>query len=328
VPAGVRLEPLLDEVFAGDGPLGRTFAVVVVHRGRVVAERYAGTLERFDGPGVAVGPSTPLLSWSMAKSMLHAAVGILSAEGRLDLGAPAPVPSWRAAGDPRQGITLDHLLAMRDGLLFAEEYAEGAPSDVIEMLFGEGRHDVARFAADRPPAAAPGTRFSYSSGSSNIVSGVVARELGPGDPYRRFLSDRLFGPIGAASADPGFDDAGTWVASTFLHATARDFARFGLLYLRDGVFDGRRVLPEGWVDTARRARSVDPADGQHYANHWWVVADGWGTFAATGYAGQSVTVCPAADLVVVRLGETPLDRYPELRRWRASVVAAFATGGG
>lgn len=312
VPAGVDLEPLLDLAMDDDGSLARTSAVVVVHRDRIVAERYHP--ERAD-------PTTPLLSWSMAKSVLHATVGLLVGDGRLALDLPAAVPEWQAPGDPRRAITLDDLLSMRDGLDFAEDYVDPGNSDVIEMLFGSGKHDVAHFAADRPLAAVPGTRFNYSSGTSNIISGVIARVLGPGEPYRQFLVERLFEPIGARSMTPSFDEAGTWVASTFLHATARDFARFGTLYLHNGVRAGRRILSEAWIGTARQARSVDPTDRQVHSNHWWVDGD---TFACLGYGGQSITVTPATDLVVVRLGDTPTERYPDLRRWRRKMVEAFA----
>lgn len=323
VPAGVAVGRLLDSAFDDRGPLATTLAVVVVHRGRVVAERYQGELPRFDRPPEPVGPSTPLPSWSMAKSMLHAAVGILVTEGALELDRPAPVPEWHGRGDPRRRITLRHLLEMRDGLDFAEDYVDARASDVIEMLFGSGAQDTAHFAADRPLVAGPGERFNYSSGTSNVVSGVVARLVGPGDPYRRFLAERLFGPIGATSATPTLDRAGTWVASSYVHATARDFARFGLLYLRGGVWGGRRLLPSAWVDAARRPRSVDPVDSARHSAHWWVEDDGHGTIRCAGYEGQSITVCPAADLVVVRLGKTPADRYPDLARWRAAVVEAF-----
>ena len=113
---------------------------------------------------------------------------------------------------------------MRDGLAFAEDYVDGEVSDTIQMLFGDGQADMAHFAADRPLAAPPGTRFNYSSGTSNIISGIVARTVGPGESYARFLHSRLFGPLGMSSADPEFDEAGTWVASSSLYATARDFA--------------------------------------------------------------------------------------------------------
>ncbi len=325
LPPGVDLTPLLDEVCDDDGPLARTFAVLVVHRGRIVAERYQGALEHFDPPATPVNADTPLLSWSMAKSVLHAVVGLLVGEGRLDLDAPAAVPEWADSGDPRHAITLRQLLAMRDGLDFVEDYVDGGVSDVIEMLFGRGQADMAHFAADRPLAAPPGTRFNYSSGTSNIVSGVVARTVGPGEPYARFLHSRLFGPLGMATADPEFDEAGTWVGSSYLRTTARDYARFGLLYLRDGMWDGVRLLPAGWVDCARTWVSVDPEDGSPYGAHWWGVAgDTLGTFRASGYEGQSITLCPTLDLMVVRLGKTPLEREPKLVPWRVAMVEAFA----
>jgi CubicO group peptidase (beta-lactamase class C family) len=323
LPTGVDLEGPLAEVFDVEGPLAVTYAVVIVHGGRLVYERYDGVLEHFDAPSTPVTSGTPLLSWSMAKSVLHAAVGILVGDGLLALDGPAPVPEWTDPSDPRHAITLRQLLAMRDGLDFVEDYVDDRASDVITMLFGEGRQDVARFAADRPLASRPGASFNYSSGTSNVVSGVVARTVGPGEPYARFLRTRLFDPLGMSSAEPELDAAGTWIASSFLRATARDFARFGLLYLRDGVWDGARLLPAGWVDSARTMVSDDPEDGP-YGAHWWGVAgDSLGTFRAAGYEGQSITVCPSLDLVVVRLGKTPLDRSPLLAPWRAAMVAAF-----
>jgi len=322
--APAALAPLLDEAFDPDAGLGTTYAVAAVHRGRLVAERYGGALPSFVHDPEPVRPGTGLLSWSMAKSMLHAVVGMAAADGLVDLDAPAAVPAWHRPDDPRGTITLQDLLAMRDGLDFAEEYTVQKGSDVVEMLFGDGKQDMAAFAADRPLAAPPGTRFNYSSGTSNIVSGIVARAVGPGDPYRRHLQRRLFDPLGMTSAVPGFDPAGTWLASSYVHATARDYARFGLLYLRDGVWEGRRLLPGGWVDHGRRPRSVDEESGNAYGAHWWVTDDPAGTFWASGYEGQSITVSPANDLVVVRLGRTVDPEKPVLVDWRARAVAAFA----
>ena len=145
-------------------------------------------------PPTPVTAETPLLSWSMAKSMLHAVVGLLVGDEKLDLDAPAAVPEWADPGDPRHAITLRQLLAMRDGLDFVEDYVDDRVSDVMQMLFGDGQSDMAHFAAARPLAAPPGTRFNYSSGTSNIISGVVARTVGPGESYARFLHGRLFGP--------------------------------------------------------------------------------------------------------------------------------------
>jgi CubicO group peptidase (beta-lactamase class C family) len=322
-PDQARDDALVNQAFDQTGPLAMTYAVVVVHRGRLVAERYGSQLEHFDRPPDPVTAETPLISWSMAKSMLHATVGILVGQRRLDLDAPADVPEWAEASDPRHAITLRQLLAMRDGLDFVEDYVDDRVSDTITMLFGDGAADMAHFAADRPLAAPPGTRFNYSSGTSNIVSSVVARVVGSGEPYARFLHEKLFSPIGMASADPGFDEAGTWVASSYVHTTARDFARFGLLYLRDGVWEGERLLPTGWVDLARTMVSDDAEDGP-YGSHWWGVAgDTLGTWRASGYEGQSITLCPALDLVVVRLGKTNIAHNPELVAWRAALVDAF-----
>jgi CubicO group peptidase (beta-lactamase class C family) len=325
-PDGVDLEPLIAEMHTDSARYGTTFATVVVHRGRLIHERYGGVIEHWDRDDEPVTVETPLLSWSMAKSALHALVGILVETGALTLDAPAPVPAWQQAGDPRQAITLEQLLEMRDGLDFFEDYVDDRASDVIEMLFGAARVDVAGFAASRPLAHEPGTVFNYSSGTSNIVSRLACDAIGGGpEDVTRFLRDRLFDPIGMTSADPRFDDAGTFIASSYLYATARDWARFGLLYLRDGLWDGERVLPEGWVDHARLARSIDPTDGRLHGAHWWVVGDEFGGFRASGYEGQSILCVPALDLVVVRLGKTPEEFDDHLTQWRARMTKAFAS---
>ncbi len=322
-PPGVDLSSLLEEAFDDEGPMARSFAVVVVHRGQLVAERYGGVLEHFDRPPDPVGPDSRLLSWSMAKSMLHAAIGLLVADGLVSLGEPAPVDGWAAPRDPRRAITLEHLLEMRDGLEFREDYVDAGASDVIEMLFGSGKDDVAAFAAARPPRVPPGERFSYSSGTSNIVAGILKERVGRGPLLEEWLRERLFDPIGATAVELGFDASGTWVASSFVHATARDYARFGELYLRGGWWEGRRILPEGWVDHGRTPRSLDE-DGSAYGAHWWVLDDPWGSFRAAGYEGQSIVVSPGLDLVLVRLGKTPEERSDALAAWTARVLSAFA----
>jgi CubicO group peptidase (beta-lactamase class C family) len=321
-PASAGLDALVDEMFGDPERYETTYAVVVVHHGVIVAERYAGALPNWIDDPVPVRPDTPLLSWSMAKSMLHAAVGIVVGDGRVALDAEGLVPEW--THDERATITLPDLLAMRDGLAWNEDYVEAGGSQVIEMLFGEGQHDVGAFARARPAAAPPDTRFNYSSGTTNIVSGIVADVVGRGDAYASFLRDRLFAPIGMSTASPTLDASGLWVASSYVHATAEDFARFGYLYLRDGTWDGTRILPEGWVDTGRRLRSIDPDDGRGYGWQWWVTHDEHGTFWANGYQGQSILVSPANDLVVVRIGRTDAANGPNLFDWRARVVAAFA----
>jgi CubicO group peptidase (beta-lactamase class C family) len=310
--AATELERWLGGIFDDPDRFGETWAVGVSHRGRILFERYEGRLPSFDGTGRPVGPDTPLLSWSVSKSVLHLALGRLVESGRLDPSSAPGVAAWSA--DDRAGVTIEHLLTMRDGLDWVEDYDPAAErTDVVQMLFG-GVEDMAAFAADRPLAAPPGSRYRYSSGSSLVLSGAVSRVVGAGDAYRTWLEQEVFGPAGMESATAGFDPAGTWVASSYVHATARDWLRFGQLYL-DG---GRGLVPPGWVDHGRRARSEDE-DGVWHGAHWWTEADGWGTFWAEGYEGQFVIICPAAEAVAVRFGRSP-DRGEQLRRWRRELV--------
>jgi CubicO group peptidase (beta-lactamase class C family) len=290
---------------------GKTLALLAVHRGRLVFERYA--------PGTGAADTLP--SWSMAKSMTHAAVGILVGESRLDPLAPATMAAWQDAGDPRRAITLEHLLRMVDGLDFVEVYEATGRSDVIEMLFGSGKEDVAAYMAARPLAHPPGTYWNYSSGTSNVVAAIAGAVVGGGrDGMEAFLRGALFDPIGMRSAKPRFDPAGTFIGSSFVYATAQDFARFGLLYLRDGVWDGKRLLPAGWVD---HARTPTPASFGQYGAHWWLALDGTRIFTANGFQGQYIVVDPERDLVLVRLGvSTPEQRAAVVHGLR-SIVAAF-----
>ena len=218
------------------------------------------------------------------------------------------MPEWIDQDDPRHGITWHHLLHMASGLSWIEEYTTDRGSDVINMLFGDGKSDVAAFAAAFPLSSRPGTQFLYSSGTSNILARALQKHLGlAGDEagMRAWLSAELFDPIGMTSADPQFDESGTWVASSYVDATARDFARFGLLALRGGTWDGRTIVERSWVDTARTPIKLPTNHADRYGSHWWVHDDGLGTFSAHGYEGQRVTCVPARDLVLVRLGKTP-----------------------
>ncbi|MDP1792810.1 MAG: serine hydrolase, partial [Acidimicrobiales bacterium] len=233
------------------------------------------------------------------------------------------VPEWRNVSDGREAFTVQQLVDLRDGLDFREDYVDADRSDVIEMLFGAGANDVAHFAADRGLIAPPGTRFNYSSGTSNIVSGIVGRVVGTGEAYKRFLHERLFAPLGMRSATARFDDAGNWIASSYVYATAQDFGRFGYLYLRDGVWNENRLLPEGWVQHASALRSRD-TDGHGYGAHWWVHDDAYGTFRCSGYEGQRIVVVPALDLVIVRSGKTPAAHYPDVADWLGRLIDAFA----
>ncbi len=318
-----RVARVADRAFE-DPRLSVSNAVLIVQAGRLVYERYGDVVEFFDRPSEPVGPETALLSWSMAKSMLHLCVGTLVDAGRLDPHAPASVPAWADDDDPRRAIHLEHLLAMRDGLDFNEAYVIGEPSHVIDMLFGEGKDDVAAYAAARPARHSPGAHFNYSSGTSNIVSGIVAGLVGPHDAYRAYLAEHVFGPLGMTSATPGLDGAGTWVPSSYVHATAQDFARFGLCYLRAGRFAQRQVVSREWCDTAQVPLSREQDTGHYYAWQWWVTGDEYGTYWASGYEGQSISVVPGLDALIVRLGHTPEERYGELYAWRRELLGALA----
>lgn len=311
-----RLQPLLDRAFSDPAPaeMGETHAFLAVQGGQVVAERYWTGFDR----------ESTHHSWSQAKSITQALIGILVREGRIDIHAPADVPEWQRPGDPRRAITLDQLLRMSSGLKFAEDYVDAGVSDVIEMLFGSGKDDVAAYAAKSPLIHPPGTVWSYSSGTSNLVARAAARAAGvSGEGFREFMFRELFTPIGMRSAQPKFDKAGTFIGSSFCYCTARDFARFGLLYLRDGVWDGQRIQPEDWVDYARAPTPVPETERLGYGAHWWLGMTGPGSFSANGYEGQYTVLVPELDLILVRNGKSPDAQKEAVQDWLAEVAGCF-----
>jgi CubicO group peptidase (beta-lactamase class C family) len=321
-PPGAALARVLDDAFGErDGaPLQRTRAVVVVQSGRIVAERYA--------PGTS--RATRLPGWSMAKSVTAALAGVLVAKGKLALERPIRLARW-APADPRAAITLAQMLRMSSGLGFDESYANPL-SDVVYMLFGTG--DAAAFAAAQPLAHPPGTRFAYASGTTNVLMLAMREAIADERDYLAFPRRALFDRIGMASAVMEPDASGTFVGSSLMFATARDWARFGLLALRDGAWGGDRVLPEGWVRFMTTPAPAAP-EGE-YAGHWWLKlqpnrgaagrarrlpAD---SFHAAGHGGQYVSVVPSRDAVIVRLGHA-VDRDAwDQDAFAAGVLAALA----
>jgi CubicO group peptidase (beta-lactamase class C family) len=315
------IDELVAQAFA-DPALAETYAVVVVRDGGIVAERYGGALPSFSHPPTPVTASTPLLSWSMAKSCLHAAVGVLVDEDRLDPDAAAPVPEWRGDGDPRTAITLRQLLQMRDGLDWCEDYVDDRISDVIEMLFATGQRDVAGFAAKRPLEVPPGTRFNYSSGTSNLIARIVGDVVGHGAATEAFLRDRLWEPLSMHDATVTIDDAGTFIGSSYVYCTARSMAKFATMYLRGGIFADERLVSERWTLDAQLPTSIDVEPRTYYSHHWWL--DGTGVYWASGYEGQRAVVVPDCNAVVVRYGRTPeaAGSVP-LRAWVDQMVVAL-----
>lgn len=312
-----ELDRLLDQAFPSDGVqdldrFGLSLSFVAIQNGQLIAERYGNTS----------GPKEALISWSMAKSVTHALVGVLVRDGKLDIEANALLSEWSEASDPRSAITVDHLLRMVPGTLFNEDYVDAETSHCIEMLFGAGKADMSAYAAALPKVSEPATTFNYSSGTTVLVCRILADIIGRGETFEAWMNEVLFSPIGM-TASPTFDDSGVWVGSSFLNATARDFARFGYLYLRDGVWDGNRILPEGWVDYARTKRAENE-EGVGYGAHWWIWPPAADVFFASGYETQRILVDPLNDLVLVRLGKTPTDAANTVDGWLEDIRQLLA----
>ena len=306
-PPTAELARALDGVFAehsGSAPK-QVQAVVVVLKDHVIAERYA------DG----VGPETPLLSWSVAKSLTNALVGILVRSGRLAPGLPLAAPEWQHAGDARARITLEDLMRMQSGLAALES---GSPADPVARM--EFMHaDMAGFAAALPLRIAPATQFEYTSANTLLVARRLGEIIGGGaQGLRTFAERELFAPLHMQGVTLEFDGAGTFIGASFAWAPARSYARFGTLYLNDGVTpQGERLLPPGWVEWSRRSLLGAP-----YGAGFWTndgdsrfarlrVAAGFPRdgFFASGVLGQRIYIVPSAQVVVARFGASAPPDY-------------------
>lgn len=274
-----------------------TSAVVVVHNGQLIAERY----------GEAIGRDSRLMGWSMTKSITSALASLLVKSGRLSIDAPAPVAEWQ--NDKRRAITINQLLQATSGLQWAESYF--VPTAHFHRMF-IGSDDKAAYAASLSLKHEPGTYFQYSSGTTNILSRIIRQSLGD-DAYYRFAYDSLFYRIGMNHALIEPDASGTYVGSSYSYASARDWARFGLLYLNDGVWNGKRILPEGWVKYTTTP-SAAALRGQ-YGAQWHLNAGAPGdpgvrtfptlpvdAYWADGFEDQWIVIVPSRKLVVVRMG--------------------------
>jgi CubicO group peptidase (beta-lactamase class C family) len=298
--AGVNyaaLSKAIDFAFAepGEKKLRRTRTILVVYDGHIIAERYA---EGFSVRSRQIG-------WSMTKSVTNALIGILVRQGKLKVNDPAPIEHWK--NDDRRRITLNDLMHQSSGLAWEENYA--GPSGATNMLFK--KKDMGVYAAQSPLQVEPGKFFYYSSGTSNILSRII-RETVRDQEYYEFPYRELFHKIGMASMVIEPDAGGTFVGSSYSFATARDWARFGLLYLNDGVWKGTRLLPEGWVTYSSTPAPAAPRG--EYGAQFWLNAGAAGNpadrnlpdvppdlFMADGFEGQNVWIVPSKKLVVVRL---------------------------
>ena len=279
----------------------QTRAILVVHKGRLLAENYA--------PGFS--SETPLLGWSMTKSVINALVGILVRQGKLSIDQATLVPEWSDPADPRAKITLDQMLRMSSGLEF-DETSGAVISDVTTMLLR--RDNAAAYAIAKPLQYPPDKQWHYASGTTNIISRIVRMATG-GSPSSvvNFLHKELFQPLGIKHAVIEADASGNLIGSSFMYATAREWARFGQLYLQDGEWNGKQLLPQGWVNYSTIPTPAAP-QGQ-YGAHFWTNGGIHSVkskrplpklpgdlYYASGYKGQRLIIIPSHQLVIVRMG--------------------------
>ena len=296
--AYARIRSLVDSAFRNDDEKPwNTHAMIVVHDGNIIAEQYA---EGFSATSRMAG-------WSMAKSITSALIGILIREEEIILLDPAPVAQW--AGDDRRNISIEHLLQATSGLEWNESYFNPF-SDFHEMFIA--RDDKGGYAASLKLKHQPGMTFQYSSGTSNILSKIVRQTVGD-SAYYQFPYRKLFHKTGMTSMLLEPDASGTFVGSSYAYGTARDWARFGLLYLNDGYWLGERILPETWVEYTTTPSLAAPRG--EYGGHWWLNSGNpdnranrlypnlpSDAFSAEGFEEQYLMVIPSLNLVIVRLG--------------------------
>ncbi len=319
-----------DALFDDDSEVGETRALYVLRDGEPIYERY----------GEGFGPDSKLISWSMAKSITAVLTGFLVADGQLSLDGPAPVAAWERSGDPRGAIALRDLLHMSSGLEHVEVGDPVWKGDTVTMLFGDGAQDMGGFAEAKPAAAQPGEVFNYSSATSVILSDIIADTLTPSqnpearrEATREFIHGRLMEPLGMTSLTPEFDAKGTMIGGSIMHATARDYAKFGEFLRNHGVVNGQRLLPETWMQFMLTPSATDPGYGGHiWLNRrrpagsdeaLWPDRGPNDLFACIGHQGQYIIVSPSQRVTVVRLGITTDDEFPALRRHLADLIGAL-----
>jgi len=306
------LKNAVDMAFDSPGDkIKRTAAVVVIYKGKLVAEQY--------WEGQSIGSDTKLWGWSMNKSIVSAMVGIMVKEGKLSLTASAPIEAWLS--DQRRNITLNDLLHMSSGLTWNEDY--GATSDVTTMLYRQ--QDVFNYAIDFPLDKRPDSEWKYSSGTTNILSGIIRKTLNDDKLYHDLPYSRIFDKVGMKSMVFETDASGNYVGSSYGYATAKDWAKFGQLYLQNGVWKGDTILPNGWVDYTK---TPAPAANGGYGAHFWlnrsselpdVPVD---MFSCKGHRGQRIFILPSRQLVIVRLGFAE-DQF-NYNQWMKTLLLSFA----
>ena len=330
-----KLKAALNKEFSESDPEKphRARAVVVVYKGKIVAERYAS----------GFGKDMPMHGWSMTKSITSALIGILVGRGEFTVDDLAPIPEWRKPGDEHGKITIDHLLHMSAGFDFHHDVNPTGQRQ--QALFGA--IDSTEYSIECPMEVEPGTRWEYANANPHSLWRIIRNTVGGTDTeYLTFPRRALFNKIGMRSALIEPDPYGNVIGTSFGWATARDWARFGLLYLSDGVWEGERILPEGWVDYTRTPAPA--AEYKHYGALFWLNA-GAVEFAnakqgqmryrnnppfprlpvdayfAMGHDGKVVAIIPSRDLVVVRLGLSRSSETWDYEGFIADILAAIKT---
>lgn len=310
LPEGVdraAVDAAVDTAFGADDAEGRVQSVVIVLGGEIVYER-SHPLD---------GPDDVYSSFSVAKSFTSALIGLLVADGRLVLDDPAPVPEWQGGDDPRAAITLRQLLQMSSGLEWTEEYG---PGSVAAAMFQAD--DAAALVAAQPLESEPGTTYEYSTGTTALLAGIAADQLGGCAEQVDYLNERLLDPIGITTERLDTDGNGCWFGGFGANMTTRDFARFGLLFLRGGSWEGEQILPTSWVDESRVPAATNPT----YGLQWWLADDGT-SFSAEGLFGQRIVVVPDQDLVIATNSTGGGDPFTLVTALRYALSAAAPPGG-
>ena len=272
----------------------KTRAVVVIYKDQIIAEKYA---EGFD-------KNSRILGWSMTKSLLSTVYGVLQHQGKINVMDKAPIASWQ--NDQRKNITIHNLLQMNSGLEWDENYDE--ISDATKMLFLE--RDMTKMQAEKPLAGPINASWNYSSGTSNLLSGIVRKQFTTHQEYLDYWYTDFIDKIGMNSMILETDLAGNYVASSYAWATPRDWGKFGLLYLHNGNWNGTQVFAKDW---ANYVAQPTPSSNNTYGAQFWLNAGGRlkdvpkNMYFADGYQGQRVYILPDQDLVVVRMALSWMD---------------------
>ena len=302
------LAPVTGAAFDGSyGKGSNTTAVLILDaKGAIASERYA------DG----FGPNVPNRTWSVAKSIAGTMIGAAVHRGLIDPMAPAPVPEWQTPGDPRAGVTIDQLLRMASGL-----HSDTAGNRTDAIYFGGTA--VTEETVAWPLAVKPGSRFRYANNDTLLAIRALRAKMGKDD----FADELLFGPLGLRDTIAEQDWQGNYILSSQVWSTPRDFARLGMLWLNDGVWQGRRLLPDGWMRYMTTPSGPQPASGPGYGATLWLFGPEQGlpagSYAAQGNRGQYIMVIPSRRIVVVRRGEDPAGARFDIAKFAADVLKAM-----